>query len=347
MTTLNQAFLRAYDRERNANVPGPHIGIPRVASTPSANSLPSAPSPDSGPQAIAATPSAEFMSIFPALSSTAISAAEPVVAPRSPAATAVASHSASASTSVEASSKLPFVAAWEADELPWSDVCDRLRDESGPELLAAIARWRAATQGGLADGQTWPGPLVLGVTSLIRREGRTTVSAGLARAAVAAGLRVALLDADLENPRLSSAAEVAIDATWVDCVVGDAPLGEAAVNCPANGFHLFPLVGSAKQSTFHWNAPSAVRVFRTLRRHFDLCLLDMGPLTDALKRGLQGGADSPLDGVLLLRDVRITGADQVLLIARELHQAGLPIVGVVDNFNDSSEHSRCMKATGS
>ena len=247
----------------------------------------------------------------------------------------------------DAAATAPFTAAWEADGLPWSDVCERLRDESGPELLAAIARWRVALYGGGASEQEWPAPLVLGVTSLIRREGRTTVAAGLARAAVAAGLSVALVDADLENPRLSAAAEVAIDATWVDCVVGDAPLSESAIRCPADGFHLFPLGGAAKQSTFHWNAPAALRTFRTLRRHFDLCLLDMGPLTDALKRGLQGGADSPLDGVLLLRDVRITGADQVLLIARELHQAGLPIVGVVDNFNDSSEHSRCMKATGS
>jgi Mrp family chromosome partitioning ATPase len=259
----------------------------------------------------------------------------------------------------EAAAAEVFTAAWEADELPWSEVCDQLRDASGPELLAAIARWRSTLSGGTApnagaavnsgadDAREWPAPLVLGVTSLIRREGRTTVVAGLARAAVAAGLRVALLDADLENPRLSAAAEVAIDATWVDCVVGDAPLSEAAIRCSADGFHLFPLGVAAKQSTFHWNAPSGLRMFRSLRRHFDLCLLDMGPLTDALKRGLQGGADSPLDGVLLLRDVRITGADQVLLIARELHQAGLPIVGVVDNFNDISEQSRCMKATGS
>ena len=331
MTTLNQAFLRAYERDRATNVPGPHIGIPR------------------SPGAINQPTSVEPTSVAPtAVAPTAV--APTAVAPASVAPTAVEPTSVEP-TSIEPTSIEPvadrFVAAWEADALPWSEVCDRLRDESGPQLLAAIARWRVALYGSSTDAHEWPAPLVLGVTSLIRREGRTTVAAGLARAAVAAGLRVAIIDADLENPRLSSAAEVSIDATWVDCVVGDSPLSEAAIHCPADGFHFFPLGASAKQTTFHWNAPAALKTFRTLRRHFDLCLLDMGPLTDALKRGLQGGADSPLDGVLLLRDVRITGADQVLLIARELHQAGLPIVGVVDNFNDSSEHSRCTKATGS
>jgi Mrp family chromosome partitioning ATPase len=336
MTTLNQACLRAYERERST--------------TPASSSASShASSPASSPASFSSAPlSATPVAAPPASMHPTSITIQHAAAAGSPAGHHFAGPVISdASKAVEPSASAPFTAAWEADELPWSEVCDRLRDESGPELLVAIARWRSAMQGGPADEERWPGPLVLGVTSLIRREGRTTVAAGLARAAVAAGLRVALMDADLENPRLSSAAEVAIDATWVDCVVGDAPLSEAAIRCPADGFHLFPLGGSARHSAFQWNAMAALRMFRALRRHFDLCLLDMGPLTDALKRGLQGGVDSPLDGVLLLRDVRITGADQVLLIARELHQAGLPIVGVVDNFNDSSEHSRCMKATGS
>lgn len=139
----------------------------------------------------------------------------------------------------------------------------------------------------------------------------------------------------MESPRLSLALELGIDTAWTDCAQHHKSLSEAAVRTVADDLVLFPLTTESRMSPLSWNSPGTLELFRQLRSHFDLIVVDLGPLTDVLKRGLQGGDDSPLDGTVLLRDVRITGADQVLLIARELHHAGLNIVGVVDNFNES------------
>ncbi len=201
-----------------------------------------------------------------------------------------------------------------------------MKDCTGRELWRAVERWQSP-HGVL--------PRVIGVTSLIRREGRSTVAASLARSAADSGRRVALLDADLDNPRLSSSLETQIATYWTDCVFHGAALDEAAVHSVSDHLTVFPLGAPDRQSPLDWSALETLELFHSLRPHFDLIVIDLGPLTEVLRRGLQGGADSPLDGTILLRDVRITGADQVLLIARELHQAGLPIVGVVDNFNES------------
>jgi Mrp family chromosome partitioning ATPase len=219
-----------------------------------------------------------------------------------------------------------FAPAWEVDELPWTEACEQMKDCTGRALWRAVERWQSP------HGVM---PRVIGVTSLIRREGRSTVAASLARSAADSGRRVALLDADLDNPRLSASLETQIAAYWTDCVFQGASLDEAAVHSVSDHLTVFPLGAPDRQSPLDWSSPEILELFQSLRPHFDLIVLDLGPLTEVLRRGLQGGGDGPLDGTILLRDVRITGADQVLLIARELHQAGLPIVGVVDNFNET------------
>ncbi|MFO0817242.1 MAG: hypothetical protein U1A77_04835 [Pirellulales bacterium] len=219
-----------------------------------------------------------------------------------------------------------FAPAWEVDELPWTEACEQMKDCTGRALWRAVERWQSP------HGVM---PRVIGVTSLIRREGRSTVAASLARSAADSGRRVALLDADLDNPRLSASLETQIAADWTDCVFQGASLDEAAVHSVSDHLTVFPLGAPDRQSPLDWSSPEILELFQSLRPHFDLIVLDLGPLTEVLRRGLQGGSDGPLDGTILLRDVRITGADQVLLIARELHQAGLPIVGVVDNFNET------------
>lgn len=284
MSKLNQAFLRAYNRDLPARTGGPHLPLPE--SKPSAQSV-----------------HATFQHL------------EARVAPHVP---------EPEPPPIDELSR--FSPAWEVDELPWPAICDQMRDATGQDLFGAIERWRQSSE---ACAQ------VVGVTSLIRREGRSTVAASLARAAAGAGRRVALLDADLESPRLSLALELGIDTAWTDCAQHHKSLSEAAVRTVADDLVLFPLTTESRMSPLSWNSPGTLELFRQLRSHFDLIVVDLGPLTDVLKRGLQGGDDSPLDGTVLLRDVRITGADQVLLIARELHHAGLNIVGVVDNFNES------------
>ena len=176
---------------------------------------------------------------------------------------------------------------------------------------------------------------VVAITSLIRREGRSSVAASLARAAAEEGLRIALLDADLENPRLTAQLDLQLDVCWVDAILYGAPLTEAAVRSVDDRLVVFPLTPEAKASELNWSAAATVALYEQLRTIYDLVVVDMGPLTEVLKRGLQGGADGAIDGTILLRDIRITGADQVLLIARELHQAGLNVVGVVDNFHEA------------
>ncbi|MFO0904529.1 MAG: hypothetical protein U0939_16110 [Pirellulales bacterium] len=344
MSTLNQAFLRAYTRDRNAPAPSgspvssapPRPHTPTTA-TATASSTTSATSTAAATEAAPATSPATSHTFAPHVAF----APQPTLAP-SPASTPASAPAPSsvASPAVEpqfetridppdhefqATPRPAFVPAWEVDELPWPAVTDQMSAAMGHDLLHAIADRleQSADRGN-----------VVAITSLIRREGRSSVAASLARAAAQSGLHVALLDADLENPRLTAQLDLQLDVSWVDAVLHGAVLPEAAVRSVQDHLSVFPLTPEARSAALSWSDDSTVALFNLLRAHFDLVVADMGPLTEVLKRGLQGGSGGPLDGTVLLRDVRITGADQVLLIARELHQAGLHVVGVVDNFHE-------------
>lgn len=212
----------------------------------------------------------------------------------------------------------PFVAAWETDRVEWPRMSQRLVSlddrfgDAGRQLAAATA-----------DGLR-----TLAVTSTYRGEGRTTVAMNMARCASQAGIRVALVDADVDNPALASAAGIAAAHGWHECLDGGLPLDEAAVASLEDGVTLLPLTSAVRRSAIDAASPAFASMIETLTAHFDLVVIDYGPL-GATADGRQRLAG---DAALLIRDIRCTSAEQALATVRRVRELGPKSVGVVQNF---------------
>ena len=85
--------------------------------------------------------------------------------------------------------------AWEVDRFRWPEICRQLYAAEQSYFEHAGEKLLEASRDGLR---------VLAVSSSQRGEGRTTLALLLARAAAAAGARVALLEADTHAPRIAA-----------------------------------------------------------------------------------------------------------------------------------------------
>lgn len=120
---------------------------------------------------------------------------------------------------------------------------------------------------------------VIGITSTLPNEGKSTVSANFAELIAHAGGRVLLIDLDLRNPSLSRT--LAPDARGlIDVISGKMALADAIWTDRATGLAFLP--GGAAPKMLHTNeivASSAMKkLFDHLRTVYDYIVVDLPPL---------------------------------------------------------------------
>jgi Mrp family chromosome partitioning ATPase len=211
--------------------------------------------------------------------------------------------------------------AWEVDRFQWPEHCKLLLNTETEYLADVGKRLANAAQDGLN---------ILAITSTRRGEGRTTLALCLARAAAQAGVKVALVDADMENPQLINELGVEAACGWQDVVLGAQPLAEAAIVSLEDRFTFFPWTpGGALKSL---NDPRATRVLRAIAKAHSLVILDLGPVPGRETRMFEDGDACPIDAAILVRDVRWTSALEAQRVAGQLTEAGVESVGIAENF---------------
>jgi Mrp family chromosome partitioning ATPase len=211
--------------------------------------------------------------------------------------------------------------AWEVDRFQWPEHCKLLLNTESEYLADVGKRLANAAQDGLN---------ILAITSTRRGEGRTTLALCLARAAAQAGVKVALVDADMENPQLINELGVEAACGWQDVVLGTQPLAEAAIVSLDDRFTFFPWTpGGALKSL---NDPRATRVLREIAKAYSLVILDLGPVPGRETRMFEDGDACPIDAAILVRDVRWTSAVEAQRVAGQLTEAGVESVGIAENF---------------
>lgn len=120
-------------------------------------------------------------------------------------------------------------------------------------------------------------PTVVGVTSSLPGEGKTTLCLWLARSA-AASRRVVLVDADLRRPRLMALTGLSDGPALADVLAGEADLDTALRPGPVEGLQVLPgrPVGGVATDLL---GDAAMRgVLETLRTRFDLVVVDTPPV---------------------------------------------------------------------
>lgn len=213
---------------------------------------------------------------------------------------------------------------WEVDRLVWPTICERLLETETLYFRSVGQRLKDATQ----DSHH-----VVMITGARRGEGRTTLALCLARCAAQAGVAVAVVDADLENPQLGNQLGMETPCSWLEVVAGKSPLNEAAVSSLDDGLTLFPLTGSEDLETIGDDAPLTA-VLRAIAAYFPLVIVDTGPLGSDDRHPFATGEDSPIDTAIVVRDLRNTTEKKALATAELLQRRGVPAVGIAENFRD-------------
>ncbi|KLU02122.1 Tyrosine-protein kinase Wzc [Rhodopirellula islandica] len=213
--------------------------------------------------------------------------------------------------------KRAFVAAWQVTELEIPDtvselfLCGSLADQLGQHIVDAQVD-------GLGS---------IAVTSVLPGEGRSTVAMGIALSVAYTGMKVALVDADIDGPTLSDDFALELDLDWIDAIRDGIPVEEVAVASESDALTLIPLLPGADELS---PASSELeQVVERLKQSFDLVIIDCG--TAALSTA------SLCDSALIVRDMSRTNESDVEALVSELRRNGLTGVGIVENFCQDTE----------
>jgi capsular exopolysaccharide synthesis family protein len=121
---------------------------------------------------------------------------------------------------------------------------------------------------------------VVGFTSSLPGEGKSTIAAAFALMTAQSGGKVIIVDCDLRNP--SASRSLAPEATigLLDVVSGAKPLEEAVWRDPKNNLVLLPALknGALFDTSELLAAESTKKLFERLRENFDYVVVDLPPL---------------------------------------------------------------------
>jgi exopolysaccharide transport family protein len=121
---------------------------------------------------------------------------------------------------------------------------------------------------------------VIGITSSLPHEGKSTVASNLAELIAHAGRRAILLDGDLRNPTLSHKLAAKAEIGLLEVLAGKAPLGEAVYTDRVTGLAFLPVVIESRLA--HSSEIVGSDAFRQLvddlRESYDYIVIDFPPL---------------------------------------------------------------------
>jgi polysaccharide biosynthesis transport protein len=121
---------------------------------------------------------------------------------------------------------------------------------------------------------------VIGFTSSVPNEGKSTVAGSLAQLVARSGASVILVDCDFRNPSLSRALAPGAIVGILEVLAGDASLDDAIWTEPSTKMKLLP--AAIKSRLAHTNeilsSDATMKLFGELRKRYDYVIADFSPL---------------------------------------------------------------------
>lgn len=186
---------------------------------------------------------------------------------------------------------------------------------------------------------------VIGMTSTLPNEGKSTVAANLAHLISDAGGKVILVDADLRSPSLSQ--WLAPDAPGLlDVVMGNIALKDAVLTLGASKLHFLPAGATAKLP--HTNevlASGATKsVIDAFRGNYDYIIVDLSPVAPIVDVRTTGHLIDTYVYVIEWGKTRVEVVQRGLADAQPIYDR---LLGVVLNKVDTSTQNRYERYHGS
>ena len=121
---------------------------------------------------------------------------------------------------------------------------------------------------------------VIGLTSYMPAEGKSTIAAGVASQLAATGRRVMLIDCDVRNPSLSRALFPDAKLGLLDVAVGEANLAQVMWRDTATNLTFLPMVPNAtlRNPTEMLASRNVKLLIESLKNYCDFIIVDMAPL---------------------------------------------------------------------
>lgn len=163
------------------------------------------------------------------------------------------------------------------------------------------------------------------VTSVQKGEGRSTVAIGMAIAAAATGLNVAIVDTSIPKPSLIDQFALDVSQGWPDALRTGNRLETVSVVSLEDGVTLVPF---DEENVGSLTALDLDQLLDAINNAFDLVLFDTPTIDSWITHKIASATDSSL----LVRDMRRTSASEVELAADRLRRMGVRGVGVIENF---------------
>jgi succinoglycan biosynthesis transport protein ExoP len=121
---------------------------------------------------------------------------------------------------------------------------------------------------------------VIGVTSTLPGEGKTTVACNLAYSIAHSGKRVILVDADLRNPTVTRSLAPNANVGLLEVLVGNVGLSQATIVDHNSGLVILPTVNKSRllYTSEVIGSEAFKRLIEALRKSFDYIIIDLSPL---------------------------------------------------------------------
>src|SRR5262249_54492143 len=121
---------------------------------------------------------------------------------------------------------------------------------------------------------------VIGITSTLPGEGKSTIAASLAQLTSCVGRRTILVDCDLRNPSLTRVLAPGAKSGILDVIAGKAPLEDVVWTDPATKLTFLPAAAKARiaHTSEILGSEAMKRLFEKLRQSYDSVVVDFSPL---------------------------------------------------------------------
>ncbi len=214
----------------------------------------------------------------------------------------------------------------QVDAFVWPKACDRLA--AADDQLEALAE--------NLDIQVENGCKMIGFMSDQAGSGCTTLLLSVARR-LAQRCRVALVDANHDNPSIARDLGLLPDLGLKDVAAGRVPLDEALIESLDDGLALLPYAGHA-ETEYGDDRHACSTNLRQLANHYDLVLVDLGAGDSSTL--------SQIDAAVIVRDARGERSSGSSRGKEILQGAGVGIVGIVENRTIAAPETQDSESEG-
>lgn len=169
---------------------------------------------------------------------------------------------------------------------------------------------------------------VIGITSTLANEGKSTVACNLAMLMADAGKRVILIDADLRSPTLAGSLTPQPSAGWMELLAGKIDLSQAIGQELTTGLAILPLLH--EEQPVHSDEILSSQAFRELidqlRQRYDYIIVDLPPIAPVVDVRATVPVMDSFVYVVEWGNTRIKAARLHLMAEPELHERLLGVV---------------------